>query len=305
MALHTIRLTLVRKGYRVAAGLVLSIALAGGLLMGILALLQERMAFHPSRVVEYTPSALGLDYREVRITSADGEALTGWWLPAEPDAPCLLFLHGNAGNISHRLYQLRALRGAGLAVLIIDYRGYGASTGSPSEEGLLLDARAAWEDLTGELGVPPERIVLYGESIGSAPALGLASRLAGSGREPAGLVLEGAFTSALDMARRAFPFLPLRLILRLRMDNRAAIRSLRRPILFIHGTRDEIVPLAMGRELHREAADPRSRMVEVPGAMHNSVWMTDPDGLAEQVAAFAAGITGPRDAPGEDPAPGR
>lgn len=271
-------------------GIVATIALGGGAILLLLALMQERLAFHPSTVVEYTPAALGLEFQERRMETADGVVVTGWWVPAAPGSPSVLFLHGNAGNISHRLYHLRHLHEAGLAVHIVDYRGYGRSPGRPTEEGIFLDARAAWEDLTGALDRAPETVIFYGESIGSAPALRLALELGAGRGAPAGLVLEGAFTSALDMARRAFPFLPVGWVLRLKMDNLSAVRRLDRPILFIHGSRDEIVPLRMGRRLYEAASHPGKEFLEVPGATHNTVWLGDAGELAARIAAFAGRV---------------
>lgn len=271
-------------------GGVLSVVVLGGLaLLLLLSVMQERLAFHPSRTVEFTPKSFGLEYADSRIRTADGVRLAGWWVPGSPEASAVLFLHGNAGNIGHRLDQIRGLHEAGLSVLIVDYRGYGQSTGRPSEAGLYRDAAAAWEYLTGTLGVPASRSIVYGESIGSAPALHLCGNPGPSGT-PAGVVVEGAFTSAADMAHRAFPFLPVRWILRLRMDNLSAVRSLRLPILFIHGTRDEIVPVRMGRTLYEASVSPRKEMLEIPGAMHNTVWMTARQEVARKVGAFARAV---------------
>ncbi len=266
------------------------VALGAGAFLAFLWLMQERMTFHPSRLVETTPAAFGLLHDEVRIHAPDGPLITGWWVPGPPGSPAILFLHGNAGNVSHRLFQLRQLHEAGLGVLLIDYRGYGESTGSPTEAGLKRDARASWDHLTGRLGQSASRTILYGESIGTAPALSLARDLAASGAPAAGIVLEGAFTSALDVARRAFPFLPLSWVLRLEMDNLGAIRQVRLPVLFIHGSRDEIVPLRMGRALYEASASREKEFLEVPGAMHNTVWSTSPDAVREKVRAFALAV---------------
>jgi hypothetical protein len=286
VALQSVRLSPVRKGYAVPIGIAASIAAGAGALLLFLFIMQERMAFHPSREIEATPASLGLPFREVRAATDDGGEISGWWLPAGEGAPSILFLHGNAGNISHRLGQIRELHEAGFAILIIDYRGYGRSPGTPSEARMALDARAGWDLLTGDLGVEGSSAILYGESIGSAPALRLALALQ-EGDGPAGLVLEGAFTSALEMARRAFPFLPVRWILRLRMDNIGAVKALKLPALFIHGSRDEVVPLSMGRELAEASTHAGSRFVEVPGAMHNTLWLTAPSRLAAEITVFA------------------
>ncbi len=292
MAPPCVRLDLVRKGYGVALGFAGWLALGGGALLLLLWAMQERMTFHPSPIIEATPATFRLTHEDVRIQAPDGPVLAGWWVPGQGSSPVILFLHGNAGNVSHRLFQVRQLHEAGLGLLLLDYRGYGESTGTPTEAGLRIDARAAWDHLTGRLGVPPGRVLLYGESIGSTPALGLALELQGGGAAPAGIILEGAFTSALDMARRAFPFLPMSWILRLKMDNLEAVRRVKLPILFLHGTKDEIVPFTMGRSLYEASASPSKDFFEIPGAMHNSVWTTARDAVRERVRDFALAATG-------------
>jgi len=271
----------------IAIGVFAAAILAGGGSLFALSLLEDKFAFHPSRVVEMTPQAVGLAFEDVRLATPDGQALAGWWLPGEPGAPAILFMHGNAGNISHRLHTLALLRQAGFAILIFDYRGYGDSTGAPSEEGLYEDARAAWDHVTRERSFAPGRVVLYGESIGTAPALNLAHELAAAGRPgPGALVLEGAFTSALEMGRRIFPFLPLKLILKMKMENREAIKDVTAPTLFIHGAEDEIVPLRMGRELFAGSPAEMKEFAEVPQAMHNSVWMLGGEEVRNVVEDF-------------------
>ncbi len=263
-------------------------ALAGGAVFVALALLEERIIFHPSRLIEATPDAAGLPYEDLRLRTKDGETLAGWLVTAPSPRATILFLHGNAGNLSHRLHHLAGLRGTGFSVLIIDYRGYGESSGSPSEEGLYRDARAAWEELTLERGVPARRLVLYGESIGSAVALHLAVDLRRAGEEgPGAIVLEGAFTSAVEMGRRIFPFLPIRWIARSRFDNLSAVREVGAPTLFIHAGRDEVVPIWMGRRLHAAAAAAAVKEFhEVPGAGHNTTWLSAAPPLQDVIRGF-------------------
>ena len=270
-----------------AFGLLGATALAGGGGLFALSFLEERFAFHPSRIVEMTPEAVGLKHEDVRLATADGESIAGWWIGAGEEAPTILFLHGNAGNISHRLHNLALIHRAGLSTLIVDYRGYGESSGAPSEAGLYEDARAAWRHLTEKRGLDPARIVLYGESIGSVPVLNLARELAAAGQKgPAALVLEGAFTSALDMGRRVFPFLPLKLVLKMKMENLEAIRETRIPTLFLHGAEDEIVPIRMARTLYEASPAPIKEFHEIPRAMHNTVWMTAGDEVEKHVREF-------------------
>jgi fermentation-respiration switch protein FrsA (DUF1100 family) len=263
-----------------------AVLIGGGALLA-LGFLEEKFAFYPSRAIEMTPDALGLRHEEVRLDTADGQRIAGWWLPAAEPLATVLFLHGNAGNISHRLHHLMLLHGADLSVLIIDYRGYGESSGSPSEEGLYLDTDAAWKHLTGTKGIDPGRIVLYGESIGCVPALHLARKIRRAGRpHPGALVLEGVFTSALEMGRRVFPFLPIRLILSMKMDNLSAVAEVDAPTLFLHGSDDEIVPIRMARRVFDASPARLKEFYEVPGGMHNTVWMIAGTEITDAIRAF-------------------
>jgi fermentation-respiration switch protein FrsA (DUF1100 family) len=287
LTLRCVRLPCVKKGYAAALRFLTAAVILGGVCLIALGFLEERIAFHPSRLIDATPRSVGIGFEDLRLRTADGETLAGWWMPAADPATTLLFLHGNAGNISHRLYHVALLHQAGFSLLMLDYRGYGESTGSPTEPGLTLDARAGWEHLTGSRGIDPGRIVIYGESIGSVPSLRLALELREAGEPgPAALVLEGAFTSALDMGRRVLPFLPLRLILSLKMDNLSAVRRVQEPVLFIHGARDEIVPIRMGRRLHEASASAAKEFLEIPGAMHNTVWMEGGEEIPGRIRSF-------------------
>ncbi|HEY3176962.1 MAG TPA: alpha/beta hydrolase [Candidatus Polarisedimenticolia bacterium] len=238
-----------------------------------LSLIQDSFIYHPAQEIRHTPDFLRIPYEEVTLATADGETIAGWYVPAEAPEATILFLHGNAGNRGDRINDLAGLRRMDLSILIIDYRGYGGSTGSPSEEGLHADTRAAWEHLTAGRGLDPARIVLYGESLGSVPALHLARSLEAEGRPgPVALILEGALTSALEMGRRAFPFLPVRWILRAKLDNLSAVREVSTPILFLHGERDEVAPIEMGRRLYESSASRMKEFHEVKGAWHNTLW---------------------------------
>jgi uncharacterized protein len=231
--------------------------------------LERQATFHPSRVIESEPASRGLAGEQVELRTMDGETITGWFVAVTEPVATVLFLHGNAGNMGHRLEDVAALKLAGFSVLIIDYRGYGRSTGSPSEEGIYRDTRAAWEYLVGERRVPAERIVLLGESLGSAAALNLALHLRNAGSPPPlAIVLVGAFTSALDMGLHHFPFLPVRWILRQHLDNLSAVRELDVPLLVIHGQHDVVAPPEMGRRLFEASASRLKEHLEVPMAGH-------------------------------------
>jgi hypothetical protein len=213
---------------------------------------------------------------ECRFTASDGVMLHGWHCtpvrcnggtPVEvPADMVLVWFHGNAGNISYRYDMIRALMSLPVQVFIVDYRGYGKSEGKPTERGLYLDARAAWDYLIDERRIPPERVLIFGKSLGGAPAVDLATQV-----EPAGLIVQSSFTSASDMAASVLPFFP-RLLLRTKMDSFSKITRVRCPKLFIHSRADEVVPFELGWRLYEAAAEPK-QFYEVIGAPHNSTYV--------------------------------
>src|SRR5687768_2366518 len=170
---------------------------------------QPRLVYYPEygRSITGTPDDLGLDYEAVELATDDGETLHGWFVPAPGAKATVLFFHGNAGNISHRMGYLAMLYSLGYNTFILDYRGYGESSGEPSESGTYRDAQAAWQYVTVKKGIAPSEIVLFGESLGGAVAAWLATR-----KEPGLLVLASAFTSVPDMGAKLYPFLPVRLL---------------------------------------------------------------------------------------------
>jgi fermentation-respiration switch protein FrsA (DUF1100 family) len=248
------------------------LVLAYGLLVAFFWIRQESLLFlpgMPSRDHMADPGAIGLDFEVARIRTADGETLDAWFVPASPALPArgtVLFFHGNAGNISHRLDSIRVFHSMGLSVLIPDYRGYGRSTGKPSEAGLYEDARAAWRWLTDERGTPPERIVVFGRSMGGAVAAWLAARV-----QPAGLIVESTFRSAPRVAAELYPFLPVRALARLSFDAEAELARVGCPVLVVHSREDEIIPYAHGEALRAAAPDGRG-LVTLSGG-HNDAFL--------------------------------
>ncbi|HKI98632.1 MAG TPA: alpha/beta hydrolase [bacterium] len=247
----------------------LAIVLGAGLLLVLgLRWVEPHLVYFPTGPVAYTPADAGMAFRNVAIPTADGETLRAWWIPAEaapPDAPVLLFFHGNAGSREGRLHNLRGLHRAGISVLIFDYRGYGGSTGAPSERGLYRDGEAAADWLRQEVGARP--IVYFGRSLGGAVAAHVALT-----RPPAALILESTFTSARDMARRVLPLPGIALVMRSRFDVLGAVRQWRGPLLMIHGEADEVVPFPLGRRLFEVAAGPDKAFHAVPGGHHNDTY---------------------------------
>lgn len=225
-------------------------------------LLQSRIAHHPNtrgRALTATPASLGLRYEVVFLRAADGVKLHGWYIPAVQPRGFLLFCHGNAGNISHRLYSLRLFHRLGLSTFIFDYRGYGLSEGSPSDAGLHRDARAALRYLLEERQVPPDRLFIFGRSLGGAIAAQLAAE-----RPPAALILDSTFTSAVDLAADLYPWLPTRWLTRLRYDTLAALRLTHVPILILHSREDELIAADHGHRLYQAANEPKD-YVELRG----------------------------------------
>ena len=201
-------------------------------------------------------------------------------IPAEG---VLLYLHGNAGNISHRYDQIHLLMFLGISVFIIDYRGYGRSEGKPSEKGLYLDARAAWSCLTGGRRVDPGNIVVLGNSLGGAVAIDLASD---GGAAPAGLIVQSSFTSAPDMAKLVMPVVP-RSWIRTKMDSVVKIDRVDCPKLFVHSRADEIVPYELGQRLYEAASAPK-QFYTVEGAGHNDTTSTGGKAYLRQLQDFIA-----------------
>ncbi len=215
---------------------------------------QASYIYYPERRVDLDPSSIGLAFRDVSLATADGETITGWYVPAgdEDTAPVLLFCHGNAGNMAGRLGSIQTFHELGLNVFIIDYHGYGRSSGKPTEKGTEFDADAAWQYLTSERGIAPGRIIIFGRSLGGGVAISLAAR-----HTPGLLVAESSFTSAVDMGKEIFPFFPIRLLCRHRYDSESTIGSVNCPILVAHGAEDSTVPFAFGRRLYEAANEPK------------------------------------------------
>ncbi len=213
---------------------------------------QGSMLYFPARDIEATPTNIGLDYREFTLRTKDGLDISAWYIPADNATGFVLFCHGNAGNISHRLDSIQIFHGLGLGVLIFDYRGYGKSEGSPDEEGTYIDAEAAWDYLVNVLHVKPQRIVLFGRSLGSAVAAEVALR-----KQAGALIMESGFTSVPDLGKKFFPHLPVRLISRYHYESINKVGRIKIPKLFIHSPDDEIVPYEQGVRLFERASEPK------------------------------------------------
>ncbi len=236
--------------------LVFWLAVAYLAFMVLLYIFQSRLLYLPSlmgRELTATPAMIGLDYQDLRIQVEDGPILHGWFVPAGHEgAPVILFCHGNAGNISHRLDSIRIFHELGLDVVIFDYRGYGQSEGRPSEAGTYRDVEAVWSYLTGEGGYSSERIVIFGRSLGAAVAAHLAQSV-----RPGALILESAFASVPDLGSEHYWYLPVRLLSRFRYATGDYVSKVGAPVLVVHSPDDEIVPIAQGRRIFERANEPK------------------------------------------------
>jgi len=227
---------------------------------------QSRYVYYPDRDVDMTPAAEDMAYANITLKTEDKETIAGWFVPAETgehtSGLTVLFCHGNAGDIGDRIGSIRTFNSLGYNVLIFDYRGYGDSSGTPTEKGTYLDAMAAWKYLIGDRGIPAERIVLFGRSLGGAVATWLATEV-----DPGALVIESVFTSAPDMASRMFPLMPTRFVCRFKYDSVDRIGRVGCPVLIAHSRYDEMIPFKHGQRLFGAARDPKL-FVEMSGG-HN------------------------------------
>ena len=255
-------------------------------------LLQARLVYLPTREIAAHPDAAGLPYEPVALTTSDGLRLSAWFVPAGEPRGAVLFCHGNAGNISYRFDTLRILHDLGLSTLIFDYRGYGESEGRPNEDGTYRDAEAAWRWLIEEKGMAPERIVVFGRSLGG----GVASWLAAE-HPPGALVLESTFTSLPDMGAWIYPFLPVRLLARIHYPTLERMPKLACPVLVAHSRDDTLVPYDHGRRLFEAAAEPKA-FLELQGD-HNGGFMdmgqAYPDGLDAFISQHIGGRAASRE----------
>ncbi|MGD9015137.1 MAG: alpha/beta hydrolase [Candidatus Omnitrophota bacterium] len=213
---------------------------------------EKKGIYYPSKEIIFSPADAGFKYEDIFFTSEDKLRLNGWFVPSGQSRGTLLFCHGNAGNISHRVEIIRIFNQLNLNVFIFDYRGYGRSQGVPTEQGLYKDAQAAFRYLLNRGDVDQKAIIIYGKSIGANVAIKLASMV-----KAAALISESGFTSAYDMGRKLFPYLPIKWIITVKFDAQSAIRDITIPKLIIHSEDDEIIPFAMGKKLFEAAASPK------------------------------------------------
>ncbi len=264
------------------------IMVGGGylLLVALLFFFQGSLVYRPSRQFLATPDQAEMEYEDVYLQTSDGVTLNGWFVPAESPKGTVLMLHGNGGNISHRIDTIAIFRNLGYNTMIIDYRGYGRSQGSISEQGTYRDAEAAWKYLIRKRKIDPNQIVLFGRSLGGAVAAWLAVE-----KHSAGLILESSFTSVPNRGAELYRFLPVRLLARINYDTLGRIDKLRCPLLVIHSRDDEIIPFHHGEQLFAAAKEPK-RFQEISGG-HNDGFMTSENVYTDAIAEFLDSVKPP------------
>lgn len=280
----------------------------------MLFLFQPNFIYFPIKEVRATPEIIGLNFEDVTFPTSDGLTLSGWFIPAlkspsaaEPtsaagspsapggeagseertgdsngpgeDRPVVILCHGNAGNISHRLDTMHLFHRLGHDFFLFDYRGYGKSQGKPSEKGTYLDAEAAWDYVTRERGIDPERIVLFGRSLGGSIAAYLAQS-----RSPRALIVESSFTSVTDMGADIYPFLPVRLLARFKYSTADYLKKVTCPVLISHSKDDEMISVKHGRKLFEAANDPKE-FLEFAGS-HNEGFIASKEMYSKGIAEF-------------------
>ena len=245
---------------------------------GYLRYFEHRSLYFPMEEIEVVPSAIGLAYEDVYFETEDGVKINAWFVAAENSEYTLLFSHGNGGNISHRVEKIGMLNKLGLDVFIFDYRGYGKSSGRPSEKGFYRDMQAAYNYLVSEKNIQPERIIPYGESLGGPVAVDLASR-----KKVRALITESAFSSTVDMARALYPLFPA-FFISAKFDSVSRIKGLNIPKLIIHSKNDDIVPFAQSVKLFKAAPEPKKHLVLV--GSHNSCYMDSRHEYVKGISEF-------------------
>ena len=268
---------------------ILRVLRIGTLLLGVLLLgflsgcwnsFVESMVFFPDTTIEQTPVDLDLQFEDIWFTSSDSVRLHGWLIPASSPNHLLLFCHGNAGNISHRLDNVRLLHNRGISVFIFDYRGYGRSQGRINEKGFYLDSEAAYEVAREWAEKHRAKLVVFGRSLG-----GIAATHLGATKHCDGLILESTFTNMGAMARSHYPLPFAETLLKHRLNAVGEIIQVRVPILFFHGDKDRIVSIKLGQKLFEAAPNPKE-FVLIPRAGHNDTYFVGGPDYFKKIESF-------------------
>jgi hypothetical protein len=248
------------------------------IIVGYIKYLENKGIFFPQKGIEFYPSSVNIAFEDVYLKTEDKAKINGWFIPHNNAEYTLLFLHGNAGNIGHRLEKLLILRNAGVNIFIIDYRGYGKSQGNISEKGFYRDAKAAYDYLINDRSILPGQIIVYGESIGTAAVIDLAAKA-----KVRAVILEGAFSRGKDVANKFYPFLPA-FIFSDTFNSLKKIKNIRVPKLFIHSRDDEILPFELADKLYKASPEPKE-MVMIGGS-HNTAFLDSREKYISSIKSF-------------------
>jgi uncharacterized protein len=257
---------------------------------------QNRLIFFPSNIIKATPKDYGLEYEEVWLPFSSNnstrkieqQGLCCWWIPNQTTSRVLLYFHGNSANIGNNLTQAYPYYELGFSILLVDYRSYGKSEGNfPTEKRVYEDAQKAWYYLTKEKGISAKNIIVFGHSLGGAIAIELATRHP----EISGLIIEGSFTSLIAMAnyRKYYKIFPLKLLLHQRFNSLEKVKTLTMPILFIHGTGDEVIPFPMSKQLFQATNSPKQLLL-IPEGTHNDIVEIAKETYLKEVEIFMENV---------------
>lgn len=258
-------------------GIILSLSYL--IIVAVTYFIQDSMLYFPEKEIQHTPKNINLEYSEIYFETEDGITISGWYIPAKNEKGVLLFCHGNAGNISHRLDSIKIFHNLSLSVLIFDYRGYGKSNGKPSEKGTYLDAEAAWNYLVNVKQKPPEEIILFGRSLGGAVAAEIALT-----KNPAGLIIESSFTSVPELGSKLYPWLPVKLISKFSYSTIHKVGFIKCHKLIIHSPDDEMISFEHGKSLFENASPPKEFLIIRGG--HNEGFLTSGNIYGEGLKKF-------------------
>ncbi len=231
--------------------------------------MQPTFVYKPTKGVCYTPEELSMDFEDVIFNAEDDIQLNGWYVPADHSEFTVLFCHGNGGNIMHRLDSINFFYNLGMNCFIFDYRGYGRSHGKPTENGTYLDAMAAYKWLTEEKGISPDNIIIFGRSLGGSVAANLAAKVRAKS-----LVIESTFTSYVDVGKKFYPYMPVRLFARFKYKTIDSLKDVHCPVMVIHSRDDEIMPFEFSLKLYEVANEP-SEFVEIFGSHNDGFVVSD------------------------------
>jgi fermentation-respiration switch protein FrsA (DUF1100 family) len=277
---------LVQRGLRLMRSIVIAAVSALLIWTIVLMIFEENFIYFPQKYSQgaYNQARSIPNLRDCWIRTEDSVKIHAWFAPAENAKATFVISHGNAGNISHRYILLQSLQRHGFNVLMYDYRGYGRSEGTPTEDGIYKDGIAAYDYAVTLPEVNRERLFLWGTSLGGAVAVDVATH-----RQVTGMILESTFTSAKDVARLVYPFLPVQFFMHTKLNSIDKIRTLTVPLLVIHGAHDSIIPIALGRKLFNAANEPKS-FYEIPNADHNDTFFMGGDAYFSHIDCFVASI---------------